>query len=392
MKIAKSGKAEAPVSHPALLVRRGFSVSLRNEVLRVFFPLVLAIVAISAFSYTKEPRFVSGSNLQNTLSQSATLGILALGQTLLMIGGELDLSVGSAVSLYGVIAGKLLLPPSFPAWGVVFILLAIGAAVGMLWGALVAYVRVPAFILTLGGLSLLSSVALVLSNSTPIPIGSAYTVLAVQSWFGIKTPIVLFGAVAIGIGLLLRYTRFGRNVFALGSNESAAYLAGVPTRSVKIAMFVLNGALVAPAALILMARLGAGDPQMGSGLELQAVAAAVLGGATLLGGRGSIIGTVLAVVLLGVISSALVFLNIAGAYQGMVYGGVLIIAVTLSALGDRRAGESLAAALRRFLILLVRRPPAAPVSSTDGGAAIGPIEHQLRTPGQQGVEKHEHIP
>lgn len=356
MRTAERDAVAMNVSSEALGGAPTGSFRMPKEVVKIFLPLVLAIVAIGAYTATQDSTFVSGSNIQGILSESSTLGILALGQTLLLIAGELDLSVGSAVSLYGVLAAKLLLPPAIPTWAIIVVVIAIGAAVGLFWGVLVTYVRVPAFILTLGGLSLLSSAALVIANSTPIPINSSFNVLANDSWFGVRTPTVIFVLLALFCWLGLRYTRYGRHVFSVGANEQAAYLSGVPTRAVKLAVFVLNGALVAPAALILMARLGAGDPQMGSGLELQAVAAAVLGGATLLGGKGSIVGTVLAVVLLGVISSALIFLNITGTYQGAVYGGVLVIAVTLSALSDRRSDERLWQALRRGLTALLRRP------------------------------------
>ncbi|MDA8264638.1 MAG: ABC transporter permease [Actinomycetota bacterium] len=324
--------------------------------MRVFLPLILAIVAISTYTYTRDSTFISAENIQNVLSQAAPLGILALGQTVLLIGAQLDLSVGSAASFCGAIAARLVIGPSTSEWVVVLVVVAVGGAIGLFWGVLVAYVRVPAFILTLGGLSVLSSAALVLTNSTPIPIGSAFSVLAVGSWLGVQTPIVICAFLAIIVSLGLRYTRFGRNVFAVGSNEQAAYLSGVPTRSVKIMMFALNGVLVAPAALILMAHLGSGDPTMGSGLELQAVAAGVLGGASLLGGRGSVVGTVLAVVLFGVIASSLVFLNISGNYEDMVYGGVLIVAVTLAALGDRQTGEGIFGVLRRGWSSLIHRP------------------------------------
>ena len=208
------------------------------------------------------------------------LGIVALGQTFLVAAGQLDLSVGSLASLSAVM-GATLLRDGQPEAVAVAVCVVMGAGIGLVWGLLVTGLRVPPFILTLGGLSVLQSLAMVRAGDVPVPVRDGFDWLNRSEVLGLRAPILAFLLVAALAALVLRYTRFGRHVFATGSSEEASYLAGLPTDRTKVVVFVLNGALVAFAGLILMTRIGAGDPRAGSGLELRAIAAVVLGGATL---------------------------------------------------------------------------------------------------------------
>ncbi|MER7922305.1 ABC transporter permease [Streptomyces sp. NPDC096057] len=307
-------------------------------VLRTAVPLLLAIVVLSVYSGAQNPVFMTSANWQNILAQVCVLGILAAGQTFLIIGGQLDLSVGSLVSLVGVFAADRF-TAGWSTLAVVACCLTGGVIVGLVWGALVAYLRVPPFVLTLGGLSLFASLALVIAGSRPIPVEGHLETLGFGTWFGVRLPAIVLVAAMVLLGLGLHMTRFGRNVYALGSAPRAAYLAGVPTRRITVSLFVLNSVLTAAAGLIMTARLAAGDPRAGAGLELQVVAVTVLGGAALAGGRGSMLGTFLGVVLFGVISAALTFLQVPGAYQSLVTGGILIFAVAVTAIADLRTGR-----------------------------------------------------
>src|SRR5690606_5710783 len=185
---------------------------------------------------------------------------------------------------------------------------AVGAAVGLAWGLLVAYVRIAPFILTLGGLSVLSSIALQRAGDRPVAARVGLGWLRTGELVGIRWPIVLALAVVAVASSVLRYSAFGRHVYVVGSSEEAAYLAGIPVQRTKICASVVSGAWVGLAGVVLVTRLGAGDPRGGAGLELRAIAAVVLGGATLAGGRGSPLGTALGVVLLSVIQTSLTFL------------------------------------------------------------------------------------
>lgn len=321
------------------------------ESMRLLVPLVVAIVGLGAYTTTQSDVFLTWDNIQGILLQVATLAVLSVGMTLLMVAGQLDLSVGAGATFIGVVAAKLINGGMSELLTVV-VCLAIGAAIGVIIGTVVAVTRVAPFILTLGALSVLSSFALILAGGQPVAASTAFTGFGLNEVGGVPLPVVLAVALFLAGAFLLRYTRLGRNAFAVGSNEDAAYLAAIPVGGVKIWLFALNGLLVGVAAIVLVARLGAGDPRGGSGLELQAIAAVVLGGATLSGGRGSMLGTFLGVFLLGEVQNALNLLNVQAFYQNVVLGAILILAVVITALGERRRASRAGRSWR----LMLRRP------------------------------------
>lgn len=319
--------------------RRPRRSPLSMSIVRTVLPLMVAIVALTIYSNSRNPTFLTWNNWQNILSQVCVLGVLAAGQTFLIIGGQMDLSVGSFVSFIGVFAAN-----RFEAgWStpiVIVICLAMGALLGAFWGAIVANLRVPPFVLTLGGLSVFASAALVIAKNSPISIDDQLDSLGFGEWFGVRAPAVVLIVVMAVAGVVLHLTRFGRNVYALGSAPRATFLAGVPTKRLTVLLFTLNSTLAALGGLVMTARLAAGDPRSGVGMELQVVAVTVLGGAALAGGRGAMLGTFLGVVLFGVINSSLTFLQVPGAYQSMVTGGILIFAVVVTAAADLRAAQA----------------------------------------------------
>ena len=325
----------------------------------VLVPLIVAIVVLSLYTNSRNDVFISWTNAENILLQTAVLGIIAIGQTYLIAAGQLDLSVGSLASFSAVIGATMIRDGSSEATAVVAVLV-VGALIGLIWGLIVTRLRVPPFILTLGGLSVLQSLALVRAGDVPVPARDRFGWLNREELLGIRMPIVMFLAIAIVSALVLRYTRFGRHVFATGSSEEAAYLAGLPTQRTKLLVFVINSTLCAFAGLILMARIGAGDPRAGEGLELRAIAAVVLGGATLAGGRGSAFGTWLGVILLGVVGSSLTFLDVDASYTDLVFGGVLIFAVVLTAVNELRRESSGGLITALGLDRLTRRPAPPP--------------------------------
>jgi ribose/xylose/arabinose/galactoside ABC-type transport system permease subunit len=212
-----------------------------------------------------------------------------------------------------------------------------GAVTGVIWGLLVTRLRIPPFILTLGGLSIFRSLALQRADDVPVPVRGRFGWLGSYEVFGlVRTPVALALAVLVVSALVLRYTRFGRHVYAAGSSEDASYLAGLPTNRTKVMVFVISSTLAAAAGLVLMARIGAGDPRAAPGYELQAIAAVVLGGASLAGGRGSAVGTYLGVVLLGVVSASLTFLDVDDSLNDFVFGSVLVFAVMATAISELR--------------------------------------------------------
>jgi ribose/xylose/arabinose/galactoside ABC-type transport system permease subunit len=320
-----------------------------SDAFRSTIPLILAIVALGVIGRSGSAEFLTTRNLQNLLEQMAVLGVLSVGQTFLMVAGLLDLSVASGATLVTIVLAKLLIHHHNEYWAVV-VCLGLGLLIGLITGVIVALTRVAPFILTLGGLSILASIALILSGQQPIPTGLVLSSLDVNTWLGIPLPAWCFAGMLVLGAAILRYTRLGRNAYAIGSNEEATYLSGVSIGWAKVGLYALNGLAVGLAGILLVARLGAGDPTAGSGLELQAIAAVVLGGASLGGGRGTMLGTFLGVFLLEEISNALTLSGVRSFYQQMVLGGVLVIAVITITLLERRreSGRRLRDQLRRL--------------------------------------------
>lgn len=342
------------------------------DLIRTAIPLLVAMVALSIYTNSRNGAFFTQTNLENVLTQVAVLGILAVGQTMLVVGGQLDLSVGSMVSFTSV-TGAYLYTHHWSEPAILSVTVGIGGAVGLLWGLLVTYLRVPSFILTLGGLSAFSSLALVLAHNRPISVVGAFNEVGFGHWLGLPAPAFLLLAVMALGGLVLHGTRFGRQIYALGSSEESAYLAGLPTKAIKVKLFVLNGVLVGGAGVVQLGRLSAGDPASGSGLELACIAAIVLGGVALSGGRGTMFGSLLGSLTFGIIDASLIFLNVGGAWQNLVTGSVLILAVTVTALADARRGHgsSFRHSIGTIGANLLKRPPRS--SSIPAHAALGSV-------------------
>ena len=187
---------------------------------------------------------------------------------------------------------------------------------------------------------MLASIALTIAKSTPIPLTDGLNWLQIGKILGVRTPILVWLLAVVAGAVLLHFTRFGRNAYAVGANEEAAYLSGISVKRTKILLFVFNGALGGLAGVIIAGRVGAGDPRGGVGLELITIAAIVLGGASLSGGRGTILGSILGVLVLGVVTSSLTFLDVPDTYDQFVFGAILIAAVTVTAVAElRRRGR-----------------------------------------------------
>jgi ribose/xylose/arabinose/galactoside ABC-type transport system permease subunit len=287
--------------------------------------LVYVVLALCIVFSQLTPYFLTTNNLLEVLRQSAVLGVLALGMTLLMISGSIDLSVGSAMSLIGVVAGKLL-EAGQPAVAVVFVALALGVAAAVLQGGIAMASGVHPFIITLGGFTAFAGLALWASGGSSFSIGESFDALAFGTVAGVPIVLVVFGLAVAAASFLLRRMRLGRNTYAIGGNETAAYLSGVRLGRTKVLLFALAGLSVGLATILLLSRGGTASPSMGVGYEIKAITAVVIGGTQLSGGRGSVSGTVLGVLLLGVISNALTLLAVPLPLQGVVIGGLLIVA------------------------------------------------------------------
>jgi ribose transport system permease protein len=259
---------------------------------------------------------------------------------MLMISGGIDLSVGATISLAGVITGKILVS-GYGEFTAIVVGLLVGTVIGLFIGILVSVTKVQPFILTLGMLSLLSGFALIVTNGRQIPNvnGDFFAQIGGGMLGFVPVPVVLLLFVIFSSHFLLRYTKWGRNWYAIGGNEETAYLSGINIRTHKIAIYMLNGFLAGVAAVVLASRIGAALPVMGNGYELRSIAAVVIGGVSLSGGRGNIFGAFLGVLLLGVISNGLNMLNVSSFYQNVTLGIIIIIAVIANQYSQANTGK-----------------------------------------------------
>lgn len=287
--------------------------------------LVIAILII-LFAFLN-PVFVSPSNLLNLVDQVSIIGIVALGMTVVILSGGIDLSVGSIVAFSGIILA-MCLARNIPVFFSMIICLGTGIGLGLINGFFIAYGRVPAFISTLGLMSIGRGAALYITSGKSVSdFPGQLQAFVTGSIVHIPVSIVVF----IGFGLLLliflKFTYWGKYIYAIGGNEKAAWLSGIDVKSYKLLVYAISGLASAIAAMLLVGKLGSAQPQAGNMYELNAIAAVVIGGASLSGGKGSVEKTFLGILILGILQNGFSILNIASFYQQILVGFVIIFAV-----------------------------------------------------------------
>lgn len=304
--------------------------------------LVLFIILIGVVATIINPRFLSARNLMNILQQISVLGIIASGVGMLLVAGEIDISVGSQVSLIGVIVAMIVqnlygLPTGNPPISELtpFIpLIAILAAVvigflcGLTNGLIVVNTNAPSFIITLGFMSVYKGIALIITGGASFMMFGKFQALGRGKLFNYIPISVLFFLAAIGfVYVILKYTRYGRFLYAIGGNEEAAFVSGIKVKLVTLRAFIIVGLLNALAAVILVSRVGSALANIGDAFALDALAAIIVGGVSLYGGKGSAISVFLGVALIGLLSNALVIMNVNPFIRNIAVGAVTIIAV-----------------------------------------------------------------
>jgi ribose transport system permease protein len=310
------------VAHPKT---KGFPAEVSLNRLRQFGMPIALIVIVVYFSLASDV-FLTGQNFRNVALQAAALAAVAVGQCFVILNADLDLSVGSAVALISVISAMAMAAAGAPV-GVAAGLLT-GAAIGLVNGLVVTRLRVMAFIATLAMLSIAQGLALRISKGVPITgIPGSFADLAFANALGVPLPFLIAAALVVLGFLTLHYTRLGRNIYAVGGNTEAARLSGISVSKTKIAAYVVSGLCAAIASLILTARVGTGQPTLGASMSLESVAAVVLGGVSLFGGRGSIAGVAIGVAFVSILSNGLNLLNVSSYTQMMIVGAALIAAV-----------------------------------------------------------------
>ncbi len=292
---------------------------------------LIALLVLIAIVSTLSPNFFTVNNLFNILQQTSVNAIMAVGMTLVILTSGIDLSVGSLLALTGAVAASMVVA-DVNAFVAVAGALALGAAIGACTGVIVAKGKVQAFIATLVMMLLLRGVTRVYTDGSPINTGFSDNA-DLFGWFGIgrplgiPTPVWLMVIVFAAAWYMLHHTRLGRYIYALGGNESATRLSGINVDKIKIIVYALCGLLAALASVIEVARLSSAQPMAGNGYELDAIAAVVLGGTSLAGGKGRIVGTLIGALILGFLNNGLNLLGISSNYQMIVKAVVILLAV-----------------------------------------------------------------
>jgi len=308
----------------------------RASILREqWFFLLIVEVALAVGTGLINPRFFGLNNIENILEQVSVLGLVASGATLLMITGNFDISVGANIGISACVMAIMIKA----GYGYVP---SVGAGVllatfdSFFVGAASILFKAPSFIISLACIGIFRGIALAFTRGVLQLIYGKFEFLGTKRFFDI-VPLMFIISLAgyLVIHFILQYTKLGRRAFAIGSNPQATYLAGIPINLNKLIFFIINGALVGIAATLLLSRIGAAQPSTGSGIELQAIGAVVIGGTPMTGGRGKVIGTFFGVLLTGIISNALNMLQVNPYFQDVAIGGLIIVSLAVSAVSQR---------------------------------------------------------
>ena len=320
----------------------------KKAILARFAPLIFLVLLMALFTLLA-PRFLSSINLFNVVRQVSIYGIIAVGMTFIILTRGIDLSVGAIAALSGMVAavvakggidGQFMLFADGQGlawqWAALAAILTGGLA-GALQGLIIARLAVPAFVVTLGGLTVFRGLTLLISNGSPV---SGFD--DALGWWGrgmvgpVPVPVIVFALVAIIASITLHVTRYGRSIYAIGSNPEAARLCGLNVKGVITSVYVLTGLLAGLGGFLLTARLNSAEAVAGNQYELYVIAAVVIGGTSLYGGTGSIWGTVIGTLLIGVLLNGLVILNISPYIQQLLIGFIIVAAVTFDILIKRK--------------------------------------------------------
>ncbi len=291
--------------------------------------LVLLIAVVSILN----PSFLSPKNIMNILRQTSVNAVIAAGMTFVILTGGIDLSVGSILGISGAVCASILVSGQNVVIAVLAALV-VGVVVGFLNGFIISKGKLQPFIATLATMTVLKGLTLVYTNGNPITLGSnelamSFGKIGGGTILGIPTPAMIMILVFMVCYYILHNTKMGRYTYALGSNEEATKLSGLNTDKIKIWVYTISGILASIAGIIITSRLYSAQPTAGSGYELDAIAAVVLGGTSLNGGKGKITGTIIGALIIGVLSNALNILDVSSYYQTMVKGAVILLAVLL---------------------------------------------------------------
>ena len=304
----------------------------RSSTISIFLILVVMCAIMAAVS----PAFIKITNILSTARSFSAIAVAGIGVSMIIITGGIDLSIGSVYGLAGVISAMLVVSgvPLIP--GILGGML-LGSVVGALNGLMVVYLKLPPFIATMGTMQIARGICYIITQGYPVNnLPMEYTVLGQGYLLGIPVPIWVMVLIAILFAIFLNTTTTGRRIFALGGNEEATRISGINTKRLKVLVYTLGAALAGLAGIITASKLGVGQPTAGIGFEMDAIAAVVIGGASLSGGEGTVTGTIIGAAIIGVLRNALVLLSVDSYWQTLIIGCVIILAVTIDQLRKGR--------------------------------------------------------
>jgi ribose transport system permease protein len=301
-------------------------------------PLISLLVLVVGLTILS-PYFLELNNLFNVFQQIAVLAIIALGATMVIVSGGIDLSVGSVAALSGMVAGVAFGNIGLPMPLAVLLALVAGAVAGLCNGLLIVVGKVPPFVATLAMLSVARGLTLVLSDGQPVSgFPNSFRALGNLNLFGLIPAVVIIVVVLYAAGsFYMRYRPTGREIYSIGGSEEVARLSGVNVNRIKLQVYTMAGTLAGLGGLVLTARLNSAQPTAGSGLELDVIAAVVIGGTSLSGGVGTVVGTLIGALIIGVLRNGLNLLDVSAFWQQVVIGVVIAVAVMVDTIGRRRS-------------------------------------------------------
>jgi putative xylitol transport system permease protein len=293
--------------------------------------IIIAFILLCVALTFLNKYFLTPENISNILLQTSINGILAMGMTLVILTGGIDLSVGSVLAFSSIVAATFVTGDN-PQSPLVALLVGIltGAVLGLINGCIIAYLKIPPFVATLGMLSVARGLTYAYTGGMPVPnLSESFLNLGEGFFFGVPMPVLIFLLIFAILWVVLNHTTYGRSVYAVGGNVKSARTAGIATKLVTASVYVIAGLLAGLGGLILTARTSSALPQAGVSYELDAIAAVVIGGTSLSGGVGSIAGTLLGALIIGTINNGLDLLGVSSAYQQIVKGCIIVVAVLL---------------------------------------------------------------
>jgi len=300
--------------------------------------LLIVILIVMVYFATQNERFASFGNLRAVLIAAAPFALIALGQTIVILTGGIDLSVGSVVAMGAMSAAwlSIRLPPE-QLWLAIVIAVILGTLAGIINGLVIAYLDVPPFVATLGMLTGASGIAYVIGGGAPINgLPAEFAVIANTKIFGLQFPVYLMIGSFIIMALIMKYSAFGLRVYAIGGNRVAAEVAGVNAKRTLVQVYAISGSLAGVSGVVLASRVGSGPPSLGVGYELLAIAAVVIGGASLMGGRGTVWGTFLGLIIIQTLGNGLDIMIVPSYWQSVINGVVIVSAVAVDVWANRR--------------------------------------------------------